>query len=168
MLVRGTTYLSSTLVARAPRHVQDPHNAFQYSECESFIRQSFAAQKSKYPLISVQHFALPFERHIRSRLPAGLKIGYRNSTACRSCRLLPHETEPKTALSTWAGRGRFGCDMVGCSEVGFRPLSRSARWRRIVNAKVDDSSLSASAVLVGRDSGRRREGRGTAGLDQQI
>jgi hypothetical protein len=64
--------------------------------------------------------------------------------------------------------GSFWFDVVGCRLRGFRPLSQSARWRRIANAEVDDSSLSASAVLVGRGSGRRREGRGTVALDQQI
>ena len=40
----------------------------------------------------------------------------------------------------------------------LRPLSLSARWQGIANAKVDDASLSTSAVPVGRDSGRRYEG----------
>jgi len=49
-----------------------------------------------------------------------------------------------------------------------KPLSLSARPRRTVNARVGDSSIVASGVLLGKDSGVHRGGRESVGLGEKI
>ena len=67
--------------------------------------------------------------------------------------------------------GREGVVLVRNGRLSWsrlRPLSLSARPRRIAIARVGDSSISANGVLLGKDSGRHHGGRETVGLGQQI
>jgi hypothetical protein len=63
------------------------------------------------------------------------------------------------------GRKRDVCFvMVGLSWSRLRPLSLFARPRTIAIARVGDSSIVASGVLLEKDSGPHRGGRETVGL----